>query len=193
MSEVKEEDTLKTMETVQHRISENDPLMKQCRICFDDEITDIQNGLESKWLCPCHCDGTMKWVHERCLKEWLKQAPFPQQSACSACKFTYRKYWVVKSVNDWSFPKLNLNVWDVIEISLDLYSTIKLIRGFYQTLQGQRSLVAQICYFFFWKTFIFTDRRALFYRSLGTHMISSVCEPQVKDAKEDEEPTKMID
>ena len=96
-------------------------------------------------------------------------------------------------MSDWCWPNLNLNFWDVVEISLDLYSTVKMIRGFWHTLQGKRSLVAQFCYFFFWKTFIFTERRTLFYKSLGTLAISSVLEPKVRDAKEDEKPEKFVD
>lgn len=56
---------------------------RQCKICFDD---DIGNDEKNRWISPCKCDGSIKWVHEDCFKTWLKQAPFPQQSACSTCR-----------------------------------------------------------------------------------------------------------
>lgn len=108
-------------------------------------------------------------------------------------RFNYRKIWRLKPYKEWCWPTLNLNFWDVVEISLDLYSTLKMIRGFFHTIQGKRSLIAQLCYFFFWKTFIFTDRRTLFYKSLGTLTISSVFEAYVRDAKEGEESGKLIE
>mgnify|MGYP001810783084 CR=1 FL=1 len=37
-----------------------------CRICLGEE-EDIQNEL----ICPCNCSGTMKYIHNDCLREWL--------------------------------------------------------------------------------------------------------------------------
>lgn len=35
---------------------------KICRICFEESDTD--NPL----ICPCRCAGTIKYIHEKCLK-----------------------------------------------------------------------------------------------------------------------------
>ena len=40
---------------------------KQCRICLDAEETK-ETG---KMIRPCKCDGSMKYVHEECLKTWI--------------------------------------------------------------------------------------------------------------------------
>lgn len=37
-----------------------------CRICLDD-----QNNKEDPLIHPCKCDGTMKFIHIECLREWL--------------------------------------------------------------------------------------------------------------------------
>ena len=38
-----------------------------CRICLGEEEDDQENEL----ICPCKCAGTMRYIHIRCLKEWL--------------------------------------------------------------------------------------------------------------------------
>jgi hypothetical protein len=40
---------------------------KCCRICLDSEETK-ESG---KLIRPCQCDGSMKFVHEECLKTWI--------------------------------------------------------------------------------------------------------------------------
>ena len=35
---------------------------KQCRICMEGE------GLNSPLLSPCKCSGTIRYIHEECLK-----------------------------------------------------------------------------------------------------------------------------
>ena len=38
-----------------------------CRICLSDEETS-----DNLLLSPCHCDGSVKYIHFRCLQEWMK-------------------------------------------------------------------------------------------------------------------------
>ena len=38
-----------------------------CRICLSDEETS-----DNLLLSPCHCDGSVKHIHFRCLQEWMK-------------------------------------------------------------------------------------------------------------------------
>ena len=49
-----------------------------CRICHDNTGTMI---------APCLCNGTLKFVHQDCLKEWLK---FSRQLYCNICRFKYK-------------------------------------------------------------------------------------------------------
>jgi len=36
-----------------------------CRICFEPETP------ENQLISPCRCTGSMRWIHEECLKTWL--------------------------------------------------------------------------------------------------------------------------
>ena len=47
-----------------------------CRICMDTESPSKQ------LLAPCRCRGTMKYIHEECLKTWLVS----QEGSVDACK-----------------------------------------------------------------------------------------------------------
>lgn len=38
-----------------------------CRICLGE--SDL---IDNRLITPCKCDGTMKYIHYRCLKEWLR-------------------------------------------------------------------------------------------------------------------------
>ncbi|XP_037932213.1 uncharacterized protein LOC119667003 [Teleopsis dalmanni] len=53
---------------------------KFCRICY--------GGSEYEELSmPCKCSGTMKSVHEYCLKSWLKSS---RKLCCELCKYNYK-------------------------------------------------------------------------------------------------------
>lgn len=39
---------------------------KVCRICLEDSEED-----ENPLISPCKCDGSMKFIHLKCLREWL--------------------------------------------------------------------------------------------------------------------------
>ena len=42
--------------------------LKECRICFENN--ESQDNL---FISPCLCDGTSKYVHSKCLEQWIKQ------------------------------------------------------------------------------------------------------------------------
>uniref|UniRef100_A0A915CQI8 RING-CH-type domain-containing protein n=1 Tax=Ditylenchus dipsaci TaxID=166011 RepID=A0A915CQI8_9BILA len=123
--------------------------------------------------------GGGKW---KCLLRWIESAPYHQQRACNMCRYEYRSYWHLKPLNRWSVPRLNLGIWDVVEILLDMYSTVKLVRNTSAAIQGSKSILGQIFYFMFWKTFIFTDRRIQYYKALSVNMFASVFETSIKNA-----------
>lgn len=37
-----------------------------CRICLGED-----NFKDNPMISPCKCDGTMKYIHIECLREWL--------------------------------------------------------------------------------------------------------------------------
>lgn len=69
---------------------------KECRYCLqEDQITNL--------ITPCHCEGTMKYVHNECLEDWIKnsnrtiiQEPnlinksVVYSTKCEICKFTMK-------------------------------------------------------------------------------------------------------
>lgn len=59
---------------------------RSCRICLDAGLPE-----GDRWLCPCQCKGTMKYVHASCLDEWRKRSRRPESAmACEQCGATYR-------------------------------------------------------------------------------------------------------
>lgn len=39
-----------------------------CRICLSEAFED-----DDRLISPCSCIGSLKYIHYRCLKEWLNQ------------------------------------------------------------------------------------------------------------------------
>ncbi|EDW82741.2 uncharacterized protein Dwil_GK10150 [Drosophila willistoni] len=61
---------------------------RTCWICF---ATEADNPL-ARWVHPCQCRGTSKWVHQSCLYRWIdeKQRVNPQRSVvCQQCQTKY--------------------------------------------------------------------------------------------------------
>ncbi|KAM3129335.1 hypothetical protein pb186bvf_018551 [Paramecium bursaria] len=58
-----------------------------CRICLNEEET-------SKFIFPCDCKGSGKFVHEECLKLWILQKNgieklFKRDISCEVCSYMY--------------------------------------------------------------------------------------------------------
>ncbi|OMJ83611.1 hypothetical protein SteCoe_15399 [Stentor coeruleus] len=56
---------------------------KTCRICLESEL--LHN-----FIRPCRCSGTVKFVHEECLKTWL--ASLGKELEGSKCELCHTKY-----------------------------------------------------------------------------------------------------
>ena len=67
---------------------DSDESKKFCRICFSTK-TDNEFG---KFIRPCLCKGTIEYVHENCLKEWIN---ISDKKKCTICLYNYRKYMKV--------------------------------------------------------------------------------------------------
>ena len=50
---------------------------KQCKICYQGEETSFNNPLVS----PCLCKGSIQYIHERCLSEFMRYSPI-----CTICR-----------------------------------------------------------------------------------------------------------
>ena len=40
-----------------------------CRICLDEE--DLENPEVNPFITPCGCQGSMKFIHIKCVREWI--------------------------------------------------------------------------------------------------------------------------
>lgn len=63
-----------------------------CRICHCE--SDPQNPL----LTPCYCSGSLKYVHQTCLQQWLTAS---ETNACELCKFPFIMHTKIKPFNEW--------------------------------------------------------------------------------------------
>ncbi|XP_036220637.2 uncharacterized protein [Bactrocera oleae] len=63
-----------------------------CRICHCE--SDPQNPL----LTPCYCAGSLKYVHQACLQQWLTAS---ETNACELCKFPFIMHTKIKPFNEW--------------------------------------------------------------------------------------------
>ena len=55
-----------------------------CRICLSENYTD-----DNPLICPCNCDGTMKYIHLKCLQRALR-SKVTTRSSESALSFTWK-------------------------------------------------------------------------------------------------------
>ena len=68
---------------------ENTDNMKECRICL--ELDTIDNLI---W--PCKCNGSIKYVHEKCLIKWIETTTNKEyKKKCSMCK----DFYFIKKIN----------------------------------------------------------------------------------------------
>uniref|UniRef100_A0A336MSI5 CSON005075 protein n=2 Tax=Culicoides sonorensis TaxID=179676 RepID=A0A336MSI5_CULSO len=63
-----------------------------CRICHCE--SDPHNPL----LTPCYCSGSLKYVHQSCLQQWLTAS---ETSSCELCKFPFIMHSRIKPLNEW--------------------------------------------------------------------------------------------
>lgn len=69
-----------------------------CRICHCE--ADVGNPL----LSPCYCAGSLKYVHQSCLQQWIAAS---DTRSCELCKFQFILHTKIKPISDVSkFDKL---------------------------------------------------------------------------------------
>lgn len=64
---------------------------KTCRICLETEVCS------EKFIRPCKCSGSVKFVHEECLKSWLVSLNKDLDgSKCEICSTQYKMNFIIK-------------------------------------------------------------------------------------------------
>ena len=73
-----------------------------CKICLDDGETEIMGKL----INPCQCAGSVKYVHDECLKTWIISKKLDlEKASCEICKI---KFTMKMAYNLRFHPKLIL-------------------------------------------------------------------------------------
>lgn len=62
-----------------------------CRICHCE--ADMGNPL----LSPCYCSGSLKYVHQTCLQQWLAAS---DTRSCELCKFNFIVHTKIKPISE---------------------------------------------------------------------------------------------
>lgn len=58
-----------------------------CRICHCE--ADAENPL----ISPCYCAGSLRFVHQACLQQWIKSS---DTRCCELCKFNFIMHTKIK-------------------------------------------------------------------------------------------------
>ncbi|CAB0038597.1 unnamed protein product [Trichogramma brassicae] len=68
------------------------PLVKRyCWVCFATDEDDAT----APWVKPCHCRGTAKWVHQRCIQRWVDEKQKGRTGALVTCPQCNTEYIIV--------------------------------------------------------------------------------------------------
>ena len=154
--------------------------MKQCRICleeydeFDSDIDDL--------ISPCHCDGTQKYVHSKCLEKWRgDNTDSINNKRCQECLTFYQLEIIGNKSISFRIKKIIVRFFYYVTAKFDLLVLVSNFFIFYgigyllfllnltsfeiiETLYGNNyllklpiigSLVFQVCGLFFYNFLIF--------------------------------------
>ncbi|GLH01204.1 E3 ubiquitin-protein ligase MARCH8 [Gryllus bimaculatus] len=63
-----------------------------CRICH------CEGDSEVPLIAPCYCSGSLRYVHQACLQQWIKSSDI---RSCELCKFQFIMNSKIKPFNEW--------------------------------------------------------------------------------------------
>uniref|UniRef100_A0A8C6S5Q0 RING-type E3 ubiquitin transferase n=1 Tax=Neogobius melanostomus TaxID=47308 RepID=A0A8C6S5Q0_9GOBI len=63
-----------------------------CRICH------CEGDDESPLITPCHCTGSLRFVHQSCLQQWIKSS---DTRCCELCKYEFIMETKLKPLRKW--------------------------------------------------------------------------------------------
>ena len=70
--------------SVINKIEKKQEELPFCKICFE-----TSNTIDNKLIHPCKCDGSIKFVHQKCILKWLNQTN-DSKKVCEICKYEYK-------------------------------------------------------------------------------------------------------
>ncbi|KAI8388727.1 uncharacterized protein BYT42DRAFT_561018 [Radiomyces spectabilis] len=80
-----------------------------CRICYGSE----ENDTTQKFIMPCNCKGTVRFVHRQCHADWVHSNTSTESLECNMCRFKYHSMHIQQMENHWNRQK-NDNISDYI-------------------------------------------------------------------------------
>lgn len=118
---------LNPVEEVKDRVNDKEEVRddKMCRICYDETDEPL--------IAPCKCSGSIKWVHESCLKKWIESS---NKEICPQCNVEYKKKTTYKypSLQFMAKPLVLSGItiaMILIGIGVGIGYSVKYTRGFY--------------------------------------------------------------
>ncbi|KAL4497965.1 hypothetical protein ABPG72_014822 [Tetrahymena utriculariae] len=168
------------------QIYDEDQQQKICRICFSEET------LFNKFIYPCNCKGSIKFIHESCLKTYLiSKNPEQQKSImrkstnkqkCDLCKVEFlvqwnRKYQAKGYYEIFQSEKLALFflLCALALLALTIYILAKARIDLEDQVEGVAKEIVSIIFFilcFFSLIFVFTCSTYLILKSFFKRQIS---------------------
>ncbi|EST06603.1 Zinc finger, RING-CH-type [Kalmanozyma brasiliensis GHG001] len=75
-----------------HSTHDDEAEEKVCRMCFSSEDELGEDGMSlGRLIAPCHCDGSMRYVHDTCLDQWRRKSAATEAArVCGQCHARYR-------------------------------------------------------------------------------------------------------
>lgn len=107
-----------------------------CRICHCE--SDPQNPL----LTPCYCSGSLKYVHQACLQQWLTASA---TNSCELCKFPFIMHTKIKPFNEVRTIYLTIHLSICVSIYLSVCTACQLIYFFFSLYFSHLALFGFVC------------------------------------------------
>lgn len=82
-----------------------------CRFCWMDTETD-----DNPKVCPCNCQGSVKWIHFKCLKQWLENK-MTTKSSDSHYTISWKQFECEICLHHFTYAfKFKDKIWSLVDI-----------------------------------------------------------------------------
>jgi E3 ubiquitin-protein ligase MARCH1/8 len=78
-----------------HNVSQCSTLSNNQEIC---RICHCEADIDAPLIAPCYCAGSLRFVHQACLQQWIKSSDI---RSCELCKFQFVMQSKIKPFNKW--------------------------------------------------------------------------------------------
>ncbi|MPC30469.1 E3 ubiquitin-protein ligase MARCH8 [Portunus trituberculatus] len=74
--------------------------------CEDEfrRICHCEGDAETPLIAPCYCAGSLRYVHQSCLQQWIKSS---DTKTCELCKFNFIMHSKIKPFNKVRFQSFS--------------------------------------------------------------------------------------